>query len=236
MTIAICDDETPMRMMLFNHLEHYSAKRGLCFTYDEFADGAELISSGQSYDLIFLDYKMKNTDGLETARELRRTNNNTPIIFLSSYPNIVFDTFEVNAYRFLVKPIDETKLSQAMDSLLASIGNNNCVIIKNNDITQRINTNDIIYAEAENTHCCIRLLNESIIYKKTLSDFEKLLHDDCFFRCHRSYLINMQHIVSFTDQFILLDNQEKALISKLRRTSFKQAYLSYIKCHHFTGR
>ncbi len=236
MNIAICDDEMPMRMLLRRNLEHYSAERGLNFTYKEFSDGAELLRSGQNYDLIFLDYKMKETDGLKTARELRKINNDTPIIFLSSYPKVVFDTFEVNAYRFLVKPINENKLSAALDDLLVSLPGNHYIIIKNDDISKRINTNDIIYAEAENTHCCIRLADETIIYKKTLSNFEALLHNDSFIRCHRSYLINMQHIVSYTDQFVLMDNKEKALISKLKLASFKQEFSKYIKRTHFTDR
>lgn len=236
MNIAICDDEMPMRVLLRNHLEHYFAERGMKFTYKEFNDGEELLSSKQNFDLIFLDYKMKKTDGLETARGLRKDNNNIPIIFLSSYPKVVFDTFEVNAYRFLVKPIDEKKLCAAMDDLLVSLMDSHYVIIKNDDISQRINTNEIIYAEAENTHCCVRLLDETIICKKTLSNFESLLNDDCFFRCHRSYLINMQHVVSFTNQFILMDNKEKALISKLKLSAFKTAFAGYIKRNHLTGR
>ena len=110
MKIAICDDEAIFRKELKKHIDNYSKQKHLDIICDEFNNGHQLISSKNQYDVIFLDHQMDNITGLETAKKLRENNNDTDIIFLTSYPHIVFDTFSVNTFRFLVKPIDDEKL------------------------------------------------------------------------------------------------------------------------------
>lgn len=236
MRIAICDDETPMHSLLKRHLDSYARGRNLIVTYFDFMGGKELLAFPQELDLIFLDYQMKELDGLETARKLCAAHIDTPVIFLTSFPHIVFDTFEVNAYRFLVKPVDPEKLTAAMDDLLSDQETDQYIVIKDGESTRRINIDDILYAEASDKTCFVRTTDDGFVYKKTLSEFESLLPEDRFFRSHRAYLVGFRHVVSHTDTTILLDNQEKALISKLKRTPFKKAFQDYIKRYHFANR
>ena len=236
MKIAICDDNTIMREDLKGHLEDYAVSKNIIFLYSEFSNGRDLIASEINFDLIFMDYKMDGLDGLETARCLRRNNNKTSMIFLTSYPHVVFDTFEVNAYRFLLKPIDTEKLFSALDDFLSDQDDDKFIVIKTDDDNRRIKIDNIIYAEATDKYCYIRTVSESILYKKTLSEFEKLLPSDKFFRCHRTYLVGFKHIVSHTATDIYFDNKEKAQISKLKQTSFKNAFLNFIKRYNILGR
>lgn len=233
MKIAICDDKMVLHEDLKQHLEEYAIKRNLVFVYDDYTNGYDLIASTIEYDLIFMDYQMDEINGLETSRRLRKKNIQTPIIFLTSFPNIVFDTFEVNAYRFLVKPIDMEKLSSALDDFLKSTDDNNFLLIKTDEDNKKINIDDIIYAEASDKYCYIRTVTDNILYKKTLSDIEKQLPQDKFFRSHRTYLVGFRHIVSHTSTDILFDNNEKAQISKLKNTAFKKAFTDYIKRYNF---
>lgn len=236
MRITICDDETPMQKELKRQLDLYARTRNIYITYKYFRSGADLLSNYHEEDLIFMDYQMDGLDGLETARKLRAEHDQTPIIFLTSFPHIVFDTFEVNAYRFLVKPIDPDKLTAAMNDFLSAQKDDNYIIIKDGDTSRRICLDSIIYAEAADKYCYIRTTEEGFVYKKTLAEFEAMLPQDRFFRSHRTYLISFRHVVSHTETTILLDNQEKALISKLKRTPFKKAFQDYIKRYHFANR
>ena len=236
MRIAICDDETPMHDILKRYLDSYAHKRNLIILYFDFKDGRELLACPQEFDLIFMDYQMKEMDGMETARKLRALHIDTPIIFLTSFSHIVFDTFEVNAYRFLVKPIDPEKLAAAMDSFLSDQETDQYIVIKDGDHSRRINIDDIVYAEASDKYCFVRTTEEGFIYKRTLAELESQLPEDRFFRSHRTYLIGFRHVVSYTETTIVLDNKEKALISKLKRTPFKKAFQDYIKRYHFAAR
>ena len=236
MKIAICDDKPLLHNDLKKCLEKYAKDRRLVFVYDDFTNGSDLLASRIEYDIIFMDYQMDGPDGLETCRRLRKKNSDAAIIFLTGFPHIVFDAFEVNTYRFLVKPIDMEKLSSAMDDYLADHDDDKFIIIKTDDNNRRIRRDDIIYAEASDKYCCIRTTDENILFKKTLSEFEKLLPQDRFFRTHRTYLVGFRHIVSHTSADILFDNKEKALISKLKYGAFKKAFVDYVKRFNFAGR
>lgn len=231
--IAICDDKDVLHDVLKKHLDEYAQGRGLLMVYYDYTNGADLLASDIEYDVVFMDYQMDGLDGLETARQLRKNGFKSAIIFLSSFPDIVFDTFEVNAYRFLVKPIDMKKLTSAMDDYLASIDDGNFLLIKTDDESRRISIDDIIYAEAADKYCYIRTADENILYKSTLSEFEKMLPGDRFFRSHRTYLAGFKHIVSHTSSDILFDNKERALISKMKYAAFKKAFTDYIKRYNF---
>lgn len=233
MKIAICDDQMIIHTELKKHLENYAQKRNLIMIYNDFTNGLDLIGSQNEYDIIFMDYQMAEIDGLETARQIRKKNNETAIIFLTSFPDIVFDTFEVNAYRFLVKPIDDDKLEAALDSYLADNDESNFILIKTDESNKKININDIIYIEASDKYCNIRTDEGTVLFKKTLSEIEKMLPEDKFFRCHRTYLVGFRHIVSHTSTDILFDNKERALISRVKISPFKKAFTNYIKRYNF---
>ena len=123
-----------------------------------------------------------------------------------------------------------------MNDFLSAQKDDNYIIIKDGDTSRRICLDSIIYAEAADKYCYIRTTEEGFVYKKTLAEFEAMLPQDRFFRSHRTYLISFRHVVSHTETTILLDNQEKALISKLKRTPFKKAFQDYIKRYHFANR
>lgn len=234
MKIAICDDEMRFHAELKKCMDEYAKLRALDIVYNDYTNGKDLIETDKEFDIIFMDYQMNYINGLDTARKLRKKNNNTTIIFLTSYPNIVFDVFEVNAFRFLMKPINMPKLISAMDDYLKSQDSSNYIMIKIDDVIKKINQNDIIYAEASDKYCYIRTVDDNILYKKTLAELEDSLSLDVFFRCHRSYLVNFNHIVSHTSSDITFDNNEKALISKTKLASFKSAFLTHIKNHNFS--
>ena len=233
MKIAICDDQMAMHTELKKHLENYAQKRNLIMIYNDYTNGFDLISSQNEYDIIFMDYQMAEIDGLETARQIRKKNTDTTIIFLTSFPDIVFDTFEVNAYRFLVKPIDDARLEAALDSYLSDNDESNLILIKTDESNKKININDIIYIEASDKYCNIRTNEGTVLFKKTLSEIEKMLPEDKFFRCHRTYLVGFRHIVSHTSTDVVFDNKEKALISRVKLSPFKKAFTNYIKRYNF---
>lgn len=231
MKIAICDDESIFRKQLIRALTEYSLEYGLTFLYYEYSDGISMLSDDISYDLIFMDYQMEKMNGINVVSALRERNDNTVVIFISSYKEIVFESLKVQTYRFLVKPLDKEKLYESLNSFLAMQKNERYILLKNDklDTVQRIPEDSVLYAEADNIYCRIRTSENTYTYKKTLSHFEKELSSDFFFRTHRSYIVNFKHIEHYTKNEIIFINNEKTLLSKTKYHAFQNAYISFLK-------
>ena len=112
MKIAICDDEVHFMDALCPLLEQWARERGIKLMIHQFTNGDDLIAAHQSecMDLIFLDIIMPLLSGIDTAREFRNMNQNVPIVFLTSSREFAFNSYEVKAFNYLIKPVDPEKI------------------------------------------------------------------------------------------------------------------------------
>lgn len=234
MIAAICDDDEIFRKKLKAFLINYKKEHRINIDILEFEDGDSLLNSKESYDIIFLDYQMPNLNGMETARILRSRKNICSIIFITSFPEFIIESFEVNTYRFLIKPLDTRKLSKDIDCFIKDKKMFSPIVVNMYGEQMIINSSDIIYIEGSGKYCNIRTINTTVRSSKTLSGVLELLPQHCFYRTHKSYAINLYCIVSIKDEFITLNNGEKAKISRNRMSNFKKAYKDFIK--HFNTR
>ncbi|MCM1508557.1 MAG: LytTR family DNA-binding domain-containing protein [Ruminococcus flavefaciens] len=236
MKIVICDDEPYFHNKLKKYIDSYAKSKALAVIYFDFLSGEELVKylySHNDIDVIFMDYQMKPLSGLETSKKIIKLNINIPIIFLTNFPDIVFDTFEVRAFRFLIKPINPKKLSEALNNLLNLYSSDNYILVTENDIFKRININEIFYIEAKNKSSIIRLKDKTINCHSLLSKFENELPKDKFFRTHKSFLVGFKYISEYNSSQIIFTNGEKARISRYRFSDFKESYFNYMKRYLF---
>lgn len=231
MHIAICDDERFFRNILHNELNCYAKNSSMTFIIHEFEDGADLLNSELVFDLIFLDHQMKERNGIDTVDALRKRNDNTTVIFVSSYQEIVFESMKYKTFRFLVKPLDKEKLTEAINAVIQEKQDLVSVTVKD-EINQKIVTipaREIIYAQAENIYAAVVTEKGTYKYLHKISTLEEELDCGYFFKTNRSYLVNFNYVDSYNTKEITLSNGHKALISKPKLKSFKQAYLTYLK-------
>lgn len=236
MRIGICDDEKGFHRELKAVIDKYAASKAISVIYFDFKSGEDLIKylfDHSNIDVIFMDYQMDKMSGLETSQRIIEKNISIPIIFLTSFPEIVYDTFKVNAFRFLVKPIDNRKLAEALDDLLLLYSSENYIFVTDGDISKRININDIRYAEARNKGSLVRLKESTLNCSSLLSDLERKLPKDRFFRSHKSFLVGFKYITEYDSSHITFANGEKAKISRYRFSDFKKAYFNYMKRYVF---
>ena len=106
MKIAICDDEKKLRSGLKHVIEMKLQLDGVDYEIAEYECGEDLLAGigGNPPDILFLDIEMKGLDGMETARELRKKNQDTVIVFVTAYPDFVFQGYEVRAFHYILKP------------------------------------------------------------------------------------------------------------------------------------
>ena len=196
---------------------------------DEFESGEELLNSEKNYDIIVLDYLLGSTNGLTVAKELRKRNVLSSIIFLTSYPNFMIDAFEVNTFRFLLKPIDKSKFFKAIDDYIKIVDANYPITIIQNKELKKINSNEICYIEADGKYSNIHLSDKIMHCSKTLAGVTKLLPAYCFVKTHRAFVVNLHYIKSYSSDTVYLSNGESAFLSKNYQKSFQTSYMNFLK-------
>jgi len=233
MRIAVCDDNKIILNEISEMLEEYLEKSKIKASYYCFESYNDISGRTDDFDLFLLDYRMDDfsaksnePNGMEFAKMLReKYGNSKTVIFITAYPEIVYDSFEVRAYRFLTKPIVKEKLFKAIDDYLASHTDTDTLLIKMNDEVNVINISDIYYLEVSRKDTFIYFKDTCIKCRRTISSFEKELEPYGFMRIHRSFIINTRRIVSFDTRTARLDNGEKIFISQKKYSELCEAYL-----------
>lgn len=230
-TIAICDDDAYMREELSGRIRSYFLKEPFAITIREFTDGESLLTCMEPLDIIFLDIQMDKLNGMETAKKLRGQNFKGFLIFVTVLPELVYDAFAVQAYDYLVKPLQSVPFNRTMDRLAMSLKSRSFthLLIQKNTETSLIAFDDILYCEIINRKIYLHLTQQyTIDYYEKLENLQQKL-DRRFYRCHRSYLINLSHLSSYHDNSAYLTNGEAIPVSRLRKDAFSKAILNYMK-------
>ena len=196
--VAICDDEKYMSDMIRRSVSDFFRKKNMEITISQFSSGESLLKYEKKIDILFLDIQMKDMDGMDTAKELRDRKFKGFLIFITVLKEMVFRSFEVQAFDYLVKPIDEKYFEKMMERLLASMKNNNeaSLLVQKGYESTIIPFEDIVFCEIINRKVYLHLVSSEIIdFYDRIENLETKL-DSRFFRCHRSYLINLRHLKS----------------------------------------
>ncbi len=234
MLAAICDDEAIFRKELKDILLEYKRTHRVHLDIVEFADGKALLESEDKFDIVFLDYEMPELNGIETAKTLRRNKNICCIIYITSFPEYVFESFEVGTYRYLVKPLDRERLTNALDDFIKDKKMMAPIVINTEGEQIVISSEDIIYLEGDGKYCYVRTNDRFVRSSKTVAGVLELLPQHCFYRTHKSFAVNLYCVVSFKGNEVLLNNGEKVKISRNKISAFKDVYKDFAK--HFIVR
>ncbi len=232
MQIAICDDDKVFRQTIREVLLKYKAEHRFEINIYEYESGNSLLESNRVFDIIFLDYKMPGLDGMETARRLRKDNHICSIIFVTNYPEFVLESFAVQPFRFMVKPIQENLIEEAMNAYVQLQKLFFPISIMIDGEMKTIASQDITYLEGDGKYCWIYTENETYHSSKTLMEIHKVLPPYSFFRVHKSFVINMFCINAIKENLVILNSGEQIPISRARLAPFKKTYRDFLK-HNF---
>lgn len=230
MKVAICDDERAQIEATVTCLEDYMHDRRISVDYECFESYALLKDRLDEFDVFILDYQVPEINGIEFARVLRETyGEEKTVIFLTSFHEIVYESFEVRTHRFLIKPIDKEKFYEALDSYFKTNPLSKRIVIKAFGDTQIINLNDVLYIESSRKDVYIVKQNEEIIYHKTITEMEEQLMNLDFFRCHRSYLVNMKNVKKFDSKNVYFNDGKSVPMAPKKFAEFNKEYLRNAK-------
>lgn len=200
-------------------------------TIQQFSSGTELLQYNKTIDILFLDIQMDYINGMETARKLRNRKFKGFIIFITILKEMVFQSFEVQAYDYLLKPITEKQFDKTMERLFTSIQNANeaNLLIQKGHESRIISIEDIVYCEIIDRKVYLHLSSSEILdFYDRIENLEKKLNNN-FFRCHRSFLINLKHLKSYKNGIAYMENGQEIPVSRLRSKTFSNVILQYMK-------
>ncbi|AKA71339.1 LytR/AlgR family response regulator transcription factor [Clostridium scatologenes] len=228
--IAICEDEINQRQGIVSIIKKYLNLAQKQHKIVEFSNGEELMISVLDFDIYFLDILMNKITGIDVAKKIRCINEKAIIIFISGIKDYVFEAFDVRAFNYILKPINEEKFKKVLYSALESIvKRDKFIIAKTISQKTKICLKDIMYVESEKRKLKIHTTYDIIEYYYKLYDIEKELSGGNFFRCHKSYIVNFKYVYSYDNTFITLKNLEKIYISKYKLNDFSKAFMYYLK-------
>lgn len=228
--IAVCEDDKAMGSYLKQLIEQRLADENN-YRVEVFLSGGELLERGRNFDIFFLDIDLKDMSGIDMARNLRE-NSGAVIIFVTALKEYVFDAFDVQAFQYLLKPINEEKFFRALDGAVAECltggAREEPLVIRVKGIYRSISRESIIYAENEARKVVLHLKEEQVSYYAKMSELEKIL-DGRFFRCHRGYLVNLNEVKGYDTGSIQLKNGETILMAKQKYGAFVSAYMEFLR-------
>ena len=196
-----------------------------------FSSGEELLSYNGQIDILFLDIQMKDMDGMETARKLRADKFRGFLVFITVLKEMVFQSFEVQAYDYLVKPVDEKQFEKTMERIYASMQNasEDSLLVKKGYEGRVIPKDEIVFCEIIDRKIYLNLASGEVAdYYERIENLETKL-DNRFYRCHRSYLINLKHLKGYKNGTAYMDNGKEIPVSRLRSKEFFGVVLQYMK-------
>lgn len=229
LNIAICDDEKVIREQI-NELI-VKEKQGIC--PELYATGDELIAAGKQFDIVFLDIQMDGRNGIETARALRERNGETILIFITGLREYVFEAFDVAAFHYLLKPIEESKFREVFYRAKREVEKRKKqrqkpVFIKTRNRSFTLERDSILYIESRAKKVEIHTTGENIEAYVSMNELEGQLSDG-FYRCHRGYLVNLAYVAEYNSNSITLNNGESVYLAKERYGKFVKIYMQYLR-------
>ena len=233
--IAICDDEAPTRAYLASLIR---AQDCLCEVV-EYASAGDCLADRREIDLLFLDIELNaaGLDGMALARQIREGNPAVQpvIIFVTGYERYVFDAFDVGAFQYLLKPVDEEKFAQVFARAVEQIEAgrvqpqlSHMLTLQSAGTSRTVPLDSIYYIESSNHKVMLRLKDGEFSCYAKIRDLEAELGDQ-FCRVHKGYLVNLVYVEGYSKTELTLTNGEKLLISKYKYPDFVKAYLRFVK-------
>lgn len=235
--IAVCDDEQKQlnqaAALLHTYLRSHSSLNG---QVEMFRSGNALLARAEDaggFDLYVLDILMPELSGIDTGRRLRALGEGGEIVYLTSSNDFAADSYDVRAFFYLLKPVEENKLFQVLDGAVEKLNRrrSSAVVVTTTDGPRRILFECIRYVERVGRvmryYCTDGTVDSQTIRVSFREMATPLLADRRFCLCGASFVLNFQHVTGVDGRTALLDSGQTVTLPRTSATDFKKAWGNY---------
>ncbi|MCT4687273.1 LytR/AlgR family response regulator transcription factor [Vallitalea sp.] len=230
--VAICDDELIVAEKIAYMARAILEEMTEDYSIDIFTKGEEIINrlkeESTTYHIILLDIIMDGIDGINVATELRENGINTTIVFITSVAEFAIKGYEVQAFRYLLKPLNNEELRKALMLDYKHNYENKYLSLIHGAEVRKIPLDDVFYVEISGRKIAIHLLDDVIYYSEKLSDFQQYLPCDDFIRCHRSFIINISKVSIVKRYEAIMNNEKSVPVSKANFDNVRKKLLGFL--------
>lgn len=229
-SVAIVEDDASAVQALEHCLSQFGQKGGYTFSLSRFGSADSFLRDYQPrYDIIFMDIKMPGMDGMSAAEQLRQIDPVTMLIFVTSMVQYAVQGYDVNAFDFIVKPVNPTafqmKMKRAVRALRLNRGSE--LVLNVGGVTRVLASSAIQYIEVMDHDLTYHTEQEAFSVRGKLSSVEQKLPAESFFRCSVSYLINLRYVTQFTGEQVCVAGQWLR-VSRAKKKELASAVAAYL--------
>lgn len=185
-------------------------------------------------DMIIVDDTFDGKTSVEVAKYIRNKDSKAALILLSVHSEAVFEAFSVRAHRFLMKPVAQSDIFDALDAYRKDLFTYRCIIAKVEETYQVFSSEEIYAVYSEEKQVKVVLKNQVMETGTSFQQMEVQLPDEYFYKVHRNYVVNLKHILSFSGEEIKLRNQVTVPLSRRKKMDFLIRYTEFVQGHTFT--
>lgn len=230
--IAVCDDLEEERALLGHILQSYAQRKGLSLQLHLFVSGEELLHNVRQVcacQVLFLDVYMPGISGVEAARRLRAAGCGTSIVFATTSTDHGVDSFEVRASDYLVKPFRQEEVDRALDWCLEHMPEPlRSLSVYAEREPQEFPLASVLYIEVLGHQSHIHTLRQTVVVRKSLDDLERAVDSPDFFRCHRSFLVNLNCVESIQGSDFHMSDGPLVPISSANLAKVRNAFTDWV--------
>ena len=228
--VAIVEDNDRDAEQLLTCLDRYSRQNKVEIESRRF-ENALLFLQGYKggFDIVFMDIDMPMMSGMDAARSLRQVDPHVLLIFVTALARFALNGYEVDAYDFIVKPVQDNffaaKMSRAVKKQAAE--QRVRLLIKSGDKTVRIFADEIIYVDIYNHVLTFHTEQGDFTTRGTMKDAMENLDESQFSLCNKSILVNLRHVQMVDGDEVVMTKGNRLPISRPRKAAFMQSIADF---------
>lgn len=227
--VAIVEDDDKYKQQLIEFLQRYEQEKSEQIEIMTYSDGDEIVENYKAqFDIILMDIQMSFMDGMSAAEEIRKADAEVVIIFITNMSQYAIKGYAVDALDYVLKPISYFQFSERLNRAIARMKKREVhhITIKVKGGVIRLDISDIYFVESQGHDLLFHTKKGDYLATGTMKELEEQLASVHFYRGHRGYLINLQHVEGMNDSNAVVGGEE-ILISRSKKKGFMKALANY---------
>ena len=232
--IAICEDEKVILDFETSLVKEWAAAAGCPIEINTYISSEQFLFESEDkapYDLLIFDIQMKNMNGMELAKTLRRRGCDAVIIFITGVPDYAIEGYEVGAVRYILKPVKAEVLNGLLDNVWKERqkkADDYFVLGQGSDL-EKISFDKIIYIEARGHYVFMKGLDFEREWKAGFAETTATFDEKRFFCLRRGLLVNLAHVARITRTDCILDGGETLPVARGIYKELNEAFIEFFR-------